>query len=113
MKKTDSLTQNFIFRALYRRGRQVSCRTMVVYVGKNRLGINRIGITTSKKIGKAHLRNRARRVIREAYRSLAAGLPEQGGLDFVFVARTRTTECRMQDVQAAMSKHLAPYLEKA
>ena len=111
-KRIITINRNTDFRRLYRRPAAVS-PVLITYVGKNRLGVNRIGITTSKKIGKAHLRNRARRVIREAYRSLAAGLPEQGGLDFVFVARARTTECRMQDVQAAMKKHLAPYLEKA
>ena len=110
-KRVITLNRNTDFRRLYHRPAAVS-PVLITYVGKNRLGVNRIGITTSKKIGKAHLRNRARRIIREAYRSLAAGLPEQGGLDFVFVARARTTECRMQDVQAAMQKHLAPYLEK-
>ena len=111
-KKIIALKQNTDFRRLYRRTAAVS-PVLITYVGKNRIGVNRVGITTSKKIGKAHLRNRARRVIREAFRSLAAGLPEQGGLDFVFVARARTTECLMQDVQAAMLKHLAPYLKKA
>ena len=38
---------------------------LVTYARKNRLNINRVGITTSKKIGNAVSRNRARRIIRE------------------------------------------------
>lgn len=109
MPKTISLNRNADFRRLYRRPALIS-PVLIVYVGKNRLGVNRVGITTSKKIGKAHDRNRARRVIREAYRLLSSRLPAQGGLDFVFVARVRTTLCPMQEVKRAMKKLLAPYL---
>ena len=88
MKKTDSLKQNFIFRALYRRGRQVSCKTMVVYLGKNRLKTkNRLGFTVSTKLGCAVTRNRIRRRLREVYR-----LNEDcftPGWDIVVVARSR------------------------
>jgi ribonuclease P protein component len=111
MPKIISLKQNRDFRRLYHRPAAVS-PVLVTYVGKNKTGKNRVGITTSKKIGKAHDRNRARRVIREAYRALSSGLPETGGLDFVFVARVRTTVCPMQEVLRAMKKHLAPYLEQ-
>lgn len=109
MPKTVTLKRNMDFRRLYRKKPLVS-PVLVVYVGKNRLGINRVGITTGKKIGKAHERNRARRVIREAYRLLSDRLPEQGGLDFVFVARQRATWCKMQEAAKAMKKALAPYL---
>lgn len=55
---------------------------------KNRAGICRIGITTSKKIGNAVERNRCKRVIRAAYRSIEDEI--QGNYDFVFVARSKT-----------------------
>ena len=106
MAKILTLHRNMDFRRLYHRKALVS-PVLVLYVGKNRLGKNRIGITTGKKIGKAHLRNRARRVIREAYRALAPRLCT--GLDFVFVARVRTTTCSMGEVKAAMEALLAPY----
>ena len=54
-----------------------------------RMGYTRLGITTSKKIGKAVQRNRARRLIKTAYRNL---LPEIApGYDIVVVARTKAT----------------------
>mgnify|MGYP002508557070 CR=1 FL=1 len=44
---------------------------LVVYVLRNHKQTVRIGITTSKKIGNAVLRNRSRRVIREAFMSIS------------------------------------------
>lgn len=71
-----------------------------------------MGITATKKIGKAVQRNRARRLIREAYRILEPnikGLPY--GVDIVFVARMKTTIVSMQEVQKAMCSHLDKYLK--
>ena len=110
-KKIISLTRNSDFRRLYRRKAEVG-PNLVTYISKNRLGINRVGITAAAKIGKAHDRNRARRVIREAYRLLMPKLKGETGLDIVFVARVRTTSCHMQDVYKTMSRHLSPYLSK-
>lgn len=100
MGRLVTLRQNRDFRRLYRRGKSMVHPLLVLYYSRNRLGQNRIGITTSKKIGKAVERNRARRVIREAYRSLAPQL--RGGYDFVFVARTRTAACKSGDVCRVM-----------
>ena len=86
MIKTQSLNENYRFRALYGRGKNKAGKTMVIYVMKNRLGpVDRLGITVSKKLGHAVTRNRIRRRIREAYR-----LHEQeikSGYDIVIVAR--------------------------
>lgn len=107
MAKIITLVRNNDFRRLYRLGSEVSS-ALVTYRCKNRRDYNRIGITTSKKIGKAHDRNRARRVIREAYRLLEPRLKR--GYDLVFVARTRTCNCSMQEVLRLMEKHLAPIM---
>ena len=108
-KKILSINQNYIFRRLYRRKAMVG-PTLVTYLCKNKLGHNRVGITTGTKIGKAHDRSRARRVIREAYRLLMPRLKNDTGLDIVFVARVKTTLCPMQEVLLTMEKHLADYL---
>ena len=110
-RKIISITRNNDFRRLYRRKAEVA-PCLVTYISTNRLGINRVGITTATKIGKAHDRNRARRVIREAYRLLMPELKSDTGLDIVFVARVRTTGCHMNEVLRSMRKHLSPYLSK-
>ena len=104
-----TLNQNYQFRRLYRRQPAGVSPLLVTYAAKNRLDFNRIGITTTKKIGKAHQRNRARRVIREAWRLTEGRVTP--GYDFVFVARGRTTTCSMQEVMRAMQKQLAPFMQ--
>ena len=49
-----------------------------------------MGITVSKKLGKAHIRNRTRRRIREVYRLNEEKF--QPGWDIVVVARTRAVD---------------------
>jgi ribonuclease P protein component len=71
---TISLNENHVFRRLYRSGKSAVSSCAAVYVKKNRLGANRLGITVSKKLGGAVQRNRAKRVVREAYRLLEPNL---------------------------------------
>ncbi len=100
--KNQTLKQNTDFRRLYYRGKCCATGTVVVYAKKSRQDSCRLGITTSKKIGNAVKRNRSRRVIRAAYAQL---LPKiAGNWDFVFVARTRTGEVKMQKVLEDMEK---------
>ncbi len=104
MAKFAALNQNSDFRRLYARGRSKAHPALVSYVAKNRVGFCRIGITTSKKIGNAVVRNRARRVIRAAYSEVYPAL--RGGYDIVFVARYRTAGCKSGEIALIMRKHL-------
>lgn len=94
------IKENKDFRRLYYRGKSFADGNLVTYAAKNRRGCCRIGITTSKKIGGAVERNRARRIIRAAYRQLEDQIT--GNYDFVFVARSRTTSVKMQAVRSSM-----------
>lgn len=101
--KIVTLVKNHQFRKLYRCSASVSS-ILVTYKITNKLGINRIGITASKKIGKAYERNRARRIIKEAFRLLQPQLKQ--GFDIVFVARTKTCNSTTNEVIRIMKKHL-------
>lgn len=83
-----TLKMNGDFRRLYNRGKAVTNPALVMYCMKNRAGICRIGITTSKKIGNAVERNRSRRLLREAFRSVCPQVIPQ--YDIVIVARSKT-----------------------
>ena len=56
MKFSSSLKLNHIFQRLYRTSGQAN-GYLVLYARKNRTGTNRVGITVSKKLGKANVRN--------------------------------------------------------
>lgn len=98
-----SLKENKDFRRLYYRGKSVASDCLVTYASKSRLNGCRVGITTSKKIGNAVERNRSRRVIRAAFSTLEPKI--NSSWDFVFVARSKTSKVKMQDVLNAMTEH--------
>ena len=89
MKFSSSLKLNHIFQRLYRTNGQAN-GYLVLYARRNRTGTNRVGITVSKKLGKAHIRNRVRRRLREVYRLHEAQF--KPGWDIVVVARTKAIE---------------------
>lgn len=89
MKFSTSLKLNHIFRRLYRTS-GVADSYLVLYARKNRTDGNRVGITVSKKLGKAHVRNRTRRRLREIYRLNESRF--QPGWDIVVVARSRAVD---------------------
>lgn len=102
--QSQTLKENKDFRRLYYRGESKASDCLVTYAMKRRGRGCRYGITTSKKIGNAVARNRSRRVIRAAYRILEPQI--NGSWDFVFVARGKTAEVKMQSVLRQMEKHL-------
>ena len=89
MKFSSSLKLNHIFQRLYRTSGHANGH-LVLYARRNRTGGNRVGITVSKKLGKAHIRNRVRRRIREVYRLNEDKF--QPGWDIVVVARSKAID---------------------
>ena len=105
MQKYITLKENTDFNRVYYRGKSSAKPQLVVYSLKNRLGVCRIGITTSKKIGNAVERNRSRRIIRAAFQSVIKEFDFEGqGYDFVFVARTKTKYLKSTQVEKAMTE---------
>lgn len=98
-----TVTRNNDFHRAYRRGKCVVRPQLVLYVVKNRARCTRVGITTTKKVGNAVVRNRCRRVIRAA---LAQVWPANAGaVDLIFVARGATAglkSTQLAPVMAAM-----------
>ena len=87
MRHPVTIKKNHEFRRLYNKGKSAVSAYHVLYCRKNRLGINRLGITASTKLGNAVTRNRVRRRYREIYRQNETKLGV--GYDLVIVARSR------------------------
>jgi len=100
MEKTISLKKNYEFVRIYKKGKFYAGKYIVLYVQKNRLGSNRLGITVNKKVGKSVKRNRMKRLIRESYRFFEDFVPS--GLDIVIVARNVETEYGFADIRKEM-----------
>lgn len=106
LPKSERLQRGQQFRRAYEQGRKVAGRLFVLYVVDDLLEPSRtrppggraIGVVTSRKIGNAVTRNRARRLLREAYRRNKQKL--KTNLQMVMVARTAINGKRLQDVEA-------------
>ncbi|RME40614.1 MAG: ribonuclease P protein component [Planctomycetota bacterium] len=73
------------FERVFARRCRVGTEHLVVYAAPNDLEWSRLGISVSRKVGNAVVRNRVRRKLREAYRTHKHEIP--AGFDFVCVAR--------------------------
>ncbi len=103
-KEPQTLTLNKEFRHAYYQGKSKAAPYFICYMVRGQRGLVRYGITTSKKLGNAVHRNRARRLLRAAFRSVQADvLP---GKDYVFVAREKILTAKSYQVAAVMRKCL-------
>lgn len=108
--KFYAIRQNHLYRKAYHGGASKSSRTVGVYVLRDKAAgllkkqnpmkekINRIGISASKKIGGAVQRNRAKRVVREAYRQIDREFGVKKGYLIVICPRTECTRRKTADV---------------
>ena len=100
MEFSESLKKNRDFQLVYRRGASAANRFLVMYVRRNQLEKNRIGISVSKKVGNSVVRHRLTRLIREAYRLNESRFKK--GLDVVIIARVTAKECTQRQITDAL-----------
>jgi ribonuclease P protein component len=90
-RKRGRLTRSGDFDRVYRDGSSRANRHLVVYTFPTEPGGEpRLGISVSRKVGKAVTRNKVKRSLREAFWALGERLP--AGHDFVIVARPGAEE---------------------
>lgn len=106
MLYTEILNNNKDFVSLYKKGRFTASKYSVIYIKPNNKPFNRLGITAGKKIGNAVCRNRAKRLIRLAYRNAEIRLPV--GIDIVIVARSPICNIKSQEYCGYMEKYGVP-----
>jgi ribonuclease P protein component len=108
LPKTERLQRSSQFRHAYEHGHKIAGKLFVLYVVDHppdtRMATWRatraVGVVTSRKIGDAVIRNRARRLLREAYRLNKQKL--NNNLQIVMVARNAINGKKRQDVEAEL-----------
>lgn len=117
--KNTPIKENHLYQKAYAKGKSAPGKYVAVYTLPDRQNhryvkadpchrpLNRLGLTTGKKIGGAVVRSRARRLMREAYRQIEdEGNLLHGNL-IVIAARARIADASMQDVQKDLRKCLS------
>lgn len=97
--------------ACYNRGRAVTGQLATLHVLANPLGHPRLGITATRKVGNAVVRNRLRRRCREVYRRWArrAELP---ALDIVVNFRPRAASTDFRETRRQLERQLESLLSR-
>jgi ribonuclease P protein component len=84
-------------------GRKIHTDSFLVFVlARSEPGATRVGVTASRKLGGAILRNRVKRLVREAFRRHKLLFPS--GLDVVFVAKRNAVEADYDQVAREIEK---------
>lgn len=104
------LTDSSEFERVYRRGVAYRGRLLSVHAFPNGLGSVRLGLSVSKKVGNAVVRNRVRRRIKELFRASIAEVSP--GLDVVVSARPGAGEADSEDLRKDLQKALEEFSEK-
>lgn len=97
-----TVKDNKIFKKAYYKGKKEVARNLVLYFIPNK-GETRLGITVSKKIGKAVVRNRIRRLVRESWRTFCV----KDGYDVIVVARTSAANSDFHAIRSTLFELLS------
>ena len=109
--KFKAICEHHLYSKAYSKGKRAVTSALAVYVLPDykskalakahplKLTINRIGLTTSTKLGSAVVRSRARRIMREGLRLLEKERPLKVGFLIVIAARSRATSLKSTDIK--------------
>jgi ribonuclease P protein component len=98
------LTDSPEFERVYRQGTAYRGRLFSVHAFPNEHGTPRLGLSVSRKVGNAVVRNSVRRRLREVFHSC---IPEiSGDLDLVVSARPAAADAGFEDLREEFSESL-------
>lgn len=102
VKKEHMIKKNEEFQAVFKKGQSTANRQFIVYVlKKEEQQLFRIGLSVSKKIGNAVMRNKIKRYIRQSIFEMKEGL--SSGRDYVIIARKPAADMDFFEVKKSLA----------
>jgi ribonuclease P protein component len=95
--RSQRITRSAVFRETYAQGRRYVGKYMVLWLRTGADASLRLGVVSSRKVGNAVQRNRARRLLREVFRHKRGGYSQ--AFDLILVARRNLLEARWPAIE--------------
>lgn len=105
LRRAHRLKKNKDFQITYKKGKSVAGQYVILYYIKNNSDLNKFGFSVSKKIGKAVVRNRTKRILRECCRLHQNEL--KTGYNIIFIARPKIKGIKYRLVEQEIMKLFA------
>ena len=100
MQRKFRLTRSEDFKRVRRSGKSYAHPLVVLIVQNNNQPRVKIGVTAGRTVGTAVYRNRAKRLLREAMRTLLPNIAS--GLDLILIARPGLVSATLEDTRRAL-----------
>ena len=99
-----TLKKNFEFKRVINRGKCINGKYIAMYVFPNKLKKLRVGFAISKKAGKAHERNRIKRIVRENVRLIEADFSQSFDIVFLWKNKISADEVNFYEIKEEIIK---------
>lgn len=103
MEKKNRLRKNMEFKKVYKARKNFWNRNLILYIKRNGTKETRIGVSITRKVGNAVVRNKLKRRIKELNRRYIESLKE--GYDIVIIPKKNAVNLSFKDLESAL-KHI-------
>ncbi|MGD6804620.1 ribonuclease P protein component [Rossellomorea vietnamensis] len=101
MRKEQRVKKNSEFQEVFKKGTSIANRQFVLYrLKKEEQKFFRIGLSVSKKIGNAVVRNQVKRYIRQVFLELKDDVKDQ--YDYVIIARKPAADMDFHEIKKSL-----------